>query len=204
MNRTGGEQIMRKKLNADIHLEYLEKSTANLRGRQSVRATFKLTERSIDALSILACQLGIKQKSLFDQLVDDNEALRLIAREFENFGRAGQRVAKTYVISRRTLENLERVANRYNTPRDALVEFSIERILPLIKQEKEKHGKRKIILQDLQKFFKEGAEMLKKTEMALGDDDPVFQEMLKMMRHVNGCREEVGSVVEKGNRIENF
>jgi len=195
---------MRKKLNADIHLEYLEKSTANLRGRQSVRATFKLTERSIDALSILACQLGIKQKSLFDQLVDDNEALRLIAREFENFGRAGQRVAKTYVISRRTLENLERVANRYNTPRDALVEFSIERILPLIKQEKEKHGKRKIILQDLQKFFKEGAEMLKKTEMALGDDDPVFQEMLKMMRHVNGCREEVGSVVEKGNRIENF
>ena len=195
---------MRKELNADIRLEYLEKSTANLRGRQSVRATFRLTERSIDALSILACQLGIKQKSLFDQLVDDNEALRLIAQKFENFGRAGQRVAKTYVISRRTLENLERVANRYNTPRDALVEFSIERILPLITREKEKHGKRKIILQDLQKFFKEGSEMLKKTEMALGEDDPVFQEMLKMMRHVNGCREEAENLVEKGNRIEKF
>ena len=85
-----------------------------------------------------------------------------------------------------TFENLEQVANRYNTTRDALVEFSIERILPLIKQEKEKHGKRKIILQDLQKFFKEGAEML------------------KMMRHVNGCREEVENLVEKGNRIESF
>ncbi len=82
--------------------------------------------------------------------------------------------------------------------------FSIERILPLIEQEKEKHGKRKNILQDLQKFFKEGAEMLKKTEAALGDDEPLFLEMLKMMRHVNGCREEVENLVEKGNRIESF
>jgi len=56
----------------------------------------------------------------------------------------------------------------------------------------------------LQKFFKEGAEMLKKTEAALGDDEPLFLEMLKMMRHVNGCREEVENLVEKGNRIESF
>ena len=65
---------MKIKGNTMIHLEYLQKSTATLRGRQSVRATFKLTERSIDALSILACQLGIKQKTLFDQVVDDSEA----------------------------------------------------------------------------------------------------------------------------------
>ncbi len=56
----------------------------------------------------------------------------------------------------------------------------------------------------MQKFFKDGAEILKKTEAALGDDDPLFLEMLKMMRHVNGCREEVENLVEKGNRIESF
>ena len=185
-------------------MDYLQKSTAKLRGRQSVRATFKLTERSIDALSILACQLGIKQKSLFDQLVDDSTALKLIAQEFDSFGRSRQRVAKTYVISRKTLENLERVASRYNTPRDALVEFSIERILPLIKQEKVKHEKRKKILKNLHHFFKEGAEMLNKTEAVLGDDDPLFVELLKMMRHVAGCREEAENIVEKGSRIEKF
>ncbi len=187
-----------------VHLEYLQKSTATLRGRQSVRATFKLTERSIDGLSILACQLGIKQKTLFDQVVDDSESLRIIAQEFQDFGTTSQRVAKTYVISRKTLENLQRVADRYNTPRDALVEFSIERILPLIQQEKEKHEMRKSLLQKLQKFTNEGVEMLNKAEAALGADDPVFNEMLKMMHHMVCCRKSVEDFVEKGNRMENF
>ncbi len=195
---------MKKKGNTMIHLEYLQKSTATLRGRQSVRATFKLTERSIDALSILACQLGIKQKTLFDQVVDDSELLRGIAKEFEDFGTASQRVAKTYVISRKTLENLDRIADRYKTPRDALVEFSIERLLPLIEQEKEKHEMRKSLLQKLQKFSNEGVEMLNRAEAALGADDPVFVETLKMMHHVVGCREAVEAFVEKGNRMEDF
>ncbi len=195
---------MKNKGNTMIHLEYLQKSTATLRGRQSVRATFKLTERSIDALSILACQLGIKQKTLFDQVVDDSELLRGIAKEFEDFGTASQRVAKTYVISRKTLENLDRIADRYKTPRDALVEFSIERLLPLIEQEKEKHEMRKSLLQKLQKFSNEGVEMLNRAEAALGADDPVFVETLKMMHHVVGCREAVEAFVKKGNRMEDF
>jgi hypothetical protein len=195
---------MKKKESAMIHMEYLQKSSATLRGRQSVRATFKLTKRSIDALSILACQLGIKQKTLFDQVVDDSESLRVIAQEFEDFGRARQRLAKTYVISRKTLENLERVADRYNTPRDALVEFSIERILPLIEQEKEKHEKRKVLLQKLQTFSREGVKMMNKAEADLGADDPVFIETLKMMRHVVCCQEAVEDFVEKGNRMEDF
>jgi len=39
-----------------------------LRGRQSVRATFKLSAKAIEAMSIVAVHLGIKQKSLFDHL----------------------------------------------------------------------------------------------------------------------------------------
>jgi len=45
-----------------------EPTSAELRGRQSVRATFRLSERAIDALSIVSVHLGIKQKSLFDHL----------------------------------------------------------------------------------------------------------------------------------------
>lgn len=187
-----------------IHLEYLQKSTATLRGRQSVRATFKLSERSIDALSILACQLGIKQKTLFDQVVDDSESLRLIAQGFEAFQRDRNRVAKTYVISRKTLEILDQVARRYDIPRDALVEFSIERIIPLIQQEKEKHRKRKILLKELQAFSKEGVRMLRRAEAALGADDPVVIEMLKTMHHLRCCHQTVEEFVEKGNRMEDF
>lgn len=53
---------------------------SDLRGRQSVRATFKLSEKAIDALSIVAIHLGIKQKSLFDQLINDTSSLSLIAK----------------------------------------------------------------------------------------------------------------------------
>ena len=43
-------------------------SSSGLRGRQSVRATFRLSEACIDAISIVATHLGIKQKSIFEWL----------------------------------------------------------------------------------------------------------------------------------------
>lgn len=198
------EEDMKKKTNGMIQLEFSEESTAGLRGRQSVRTTFKLSERSIDALSILAGQLGIKQKSLFDHLIEDTKALKLIAEEFEAFSKRTQRVAKTYVVSRKTLENLERVSVQYNTPRDALVEYSIERILPLLKREKEKHEHRKLLLEGMQKFLQQGADLLEKAEGKLGTDDPAFLEVLHMVRVVDSCYENIASLVQKGKKIEDF
>ena len=43
-------------------------SAMDLRGRQSVRATFKLSEDCINAIRTLSAQLGIKQKSVFDEI----------------------------------------------------------------------------------------------------------------------------------------
>lgn len=45
-------------------------TSQGLRGKQSVRATFKLPEHIIKLLGGVATQLGVKQKSLFDQLVN--------------------------------------------------------------------------------------------------------------------------------------
>lgn len=187
-----------------IHLQFTETTTADLRGRQSVRTTFKLSERSIEALSILAGQLGIKQKSLFDHLIEDTQALKMIAREAEDFSGRMQRIAKTYVVSRKTLESLERVSVQYNTPRDALVEYSIERILPLLVQEKEKHAKRKKLLEELREYQKKGNEIVKQAENDLGQGDPMFLQMLHMVRVVKHCCQSLEDSVEKGNKIENF
>jgi hypothetical protein len=195
---------MKEKETPFFHLQYSEETTADLRGRQSVRTTFKLSERSIDALSILAGQLGIKQKSLFDHLIEDTRALQMIASEFARVGQAAQRVAKTYVVSRKTLENLEKVSEQYNTPRDALVEYSIERILPLLIREKEKHRKRKMLMEELRDYQTRGAELLVKAESDLGEDDPIFVEILNMVRSVNNCYHELELSVAKGNKIENF
>jgi hypothetical protein len=196
---------MDKRIDEIVGLEFSEESTADLRGRQSVRTTFKLTARSIDALSILAGQLGIKQKSLFDHLIEDTRALRLIAQEFEHFGERTQRVAKTYVISRKTLENLERVAGQFNTPRDALVEYSIERVIPLLQREKHKHEQRKKLLSGLQNYLQEGIHLLEVAEKTgLDMDDPAFVELEHMLRAVQSCAEAVDAMVEKGKKIEEF
>lgn len=195
---------MEEKTTPFFHLQYSEEATADLRGRQSVRTTFKLSERSIGALSILAGQLGIKQKSLFDHLIEDTQALQMIASEFVNVGPAAQRVAKTYVISRKTLESLERVSEKYNTPRDALVEYSIERILPLLVREKEKHIKRKILMEELNEYLRQGTAILARAENDLGPDDPMFVQILGMIRSVTSCCRELEQCVVRGNKIENF
>ena len=78
-----------------------EPATLDLRGRQSVRATFRLSEACIEAISILSAQLGIKQKSVFDHLMEDDRVLNNMARDLENtkFDRH-ERIQKTFVVSR--------------------------------------------------------------------------------------------------------
>jgi len=179
--------------------------TADLKGRQSVRTTFKLPPRCIDALSLLAGQLGIKQKSIFDHLVDDTQTLQALAEAAEQRQADREnRVAKTYVISRRTLESLERVSKRFQAPRDALVEFSIERIMPLLKEEKRKHEQRKTLIEQLERLLDDSRDLLDQAEEVLDADDPVFERIYQMVRTVEAGCEEIDHVIDKGRRLEEF
>lgn len=195
---------MRKRKTSIISIELTTDSAQELLGRQSVRTTFKLSERSIDALSILAGQLGIKQKSLFDHLIDDVSILKHIAEESDQYDPPKQRVAKTYVISRKTLQNLEMISSRYQTPRDALVELSIERIIPLIGQEKKKHEHRKMILEKLKNMAEDGAAIFKMAHDVLDEDDPVYRRIYQTLRTVRACLDEVENCVDRGRKIEDF
>ncbi|PIE64671.1 MAG: hypothetical protein CSA26_07235 [Desulfobacterales bacterium] len=178
---------------------------AGLRGRQSVRTTFKLTPRCIDALSVLSGQLGIKQKSLFDHIIDDMQRLKSFAGEFEStLGLSSARVPKTYVISRKTLDILEQVSKEYRAPRDALVEFSIERIMPLIQEEKKKHERRKRLLDRVGELDRKGRELLEEASRVLDQDDPVLDRIYLMYRAIdNGCND-VNGIIDKGRRLEGF
>jgi hypothetical protein len=187
-----------------IQIEFTENQTVELRGHQSVRTTFKLSERCINALSVLASQMGIKQKSLFDHLVDDVQVLKTIAKEFDDFPVNEQRVAKTYVISRRTLENLEQVSSRYNTPRDALVEFSIERILPLLEREKARHARRTEIAQQLAVQLQKSAQLLQEAERDLGEDDPLVQEIYGILNSSDAAFRRINAYLEKGKKVCDF
>ncbi len=180
-------------------------SAEDLRGRQSVRATFKLSARAIDALSIVAVHLGIKQKSLFDQLIEDAGSLSHIAREIESDDFSTlERVQKTYVISRKTLRSLEDTSRQFDAPRDALVEYSIQRLLPVIAREREKHQKRKEILQDINAHLEQGLKILNKTRELLGENDPVYTKLEAAMGACLHARDNIDQFVERCEIIEEF
>lgn len=180
-------------------------SAADLRGKQSVRATFKLTEKAIGALNIVSVHLGVKQKSLFDHLMEDAETLGVIARsvQTEEFKKR-ECVQKTYVLSRKTLSSLDRAAKSFNAPRDALVEYSIQRLLPVIVREKEKHFKRKAVLSDMVDHLKDGIELLNKIRDSLGEDDPVYAQMESAIKAMGNACENVDTFVQRGKVIEEF
>jgi hypothetical protein len=188
-----------------IHIELPLTTSDALRGRQSVRATFKLSGRAIEALSVAAMQLGIKQKSLFDHLMEDADSLRHIARQYDSkhFTRLS-RIQKTFVLSRRTLYSLEEAARSFEAPRDALVEYSIQRLLPLIAQEREKHEKRKEIETQFDTLLKNGVALLKDARKRLGDEDPVVQHLASAMAQCAGTQRSLREFIERGKCLEEF
>ncbi len=180
-------------------------SPDDLRGRQSVRATFKLSARAIEAMSIVSVHLGIKQKSLFDHLIEDAQSLSHIAREIESDEfRTLNRKQKTFVISRRTLSCLDDISKRFQAPRDALVEYSIQRLLPLIDQERERHRRRKEIMTDLNEYLADGLKIFKKSRSLLGEDDPVFIKLAPGIKALMNAQASINAFVEKGEIIEEF
>ena len=177
----------------------------DLRGRQSVRATFKLSAKAIEAMSIVSVHLGIKQKSLFDHLIEDAQSLKHIARELESdkFQRL-RRIQKTFVISRKTLSCLDETSKQFKAPRDALVEYSIQRLLPVIAQERARHQSRKEILKDINKYLADGLKILQKSGKLLGEDDPVFLKLELSMKTLLNAQRNIAAFVEKGEVIEDF
>jgi len=180
-------------------------SSADLRGRQSVRATFKLTEMAINAVNIVSTHLGIKQKSLFDHLIDDTQSLNVIAKEVRSdvFNEL-ERVQKTYVISRKTLSCLGEASKKFAAPRDALVEYCIQRLLPIIREEREKHRKRKEILSELTEYLEQGEEILNNARKLLGEEDPVYNNLENAMTVTRNVQKNIKSFVERGAIIEEF
>lgn len=189
----------------DIKLSVSKPSAMDLRGRQSVRATFRLSEACIDAITILSAQLGIKQKSVFDHLLEDAQVLRNVARELEDtqFDRHGG-IQKTFVVSRRSLSFLDMISSKHNAPRDALVEYSVRRLLPIIADERKKHEKRKELLGEISNHYNDGETLLSKAEELLGGDDLIVNKLQIAMSVYQNVLDDITNFIERGKIIERF
>jgi len=189
----------------DMSISVSKPSALDLRGRQSVRATFRLSEACIDAISVLAAQLGIKQKSVFDHLMEDAQVLKDMARELANVEMDRHaRIQKTFVISRRSLSFLDSISNEYDAPRDALVEYSVRRLLPIIAMERQKHERRKELLAEISHHFAEGENILSKADEMLGADDPIVIKLETAMSVYKNAFDDIANFIERGKIIEEF
>ena len=145
----------------------------DLRGKQSVRATFKLSQKAIDAIGLVAVHMGIKQKSLFDHIIEDHTALEGLARtiRIRKFKQL-PRKQKTFVLSRRTIEALTAISETYNMPRDALVEYSIKKLESVIQSEKIRHSERKTLAIEMKIRFNSILSLYRESVQTLGKMTP--------------------------------
>ncbi len=187
------------------NLDILGSTFDDLRGRQSVRATFKLTNDCIEAISIVAAQMGIKQKSLFDHLFQDIDALSTIAQKYSNARlQTANRVQKTFVMSRNSLLSLEDVAKHFNAPRDVLIEISVQRLLPIITTERQRYAKRKAVFSKINNHLEQGRKLLKEAYSELGEEDQLTDRLTAAMGMYESAFKQMSNFMERGKSIEAF
>ena len=177
----------------------------DLTGKQSVRATFKLPRQAIDLLTVIAGQLGIKQKSLFDQLVENDSVLEKVSRDAKNYSAGSEkRQQKTFVISRSTLLSLNHVSKIQNISRDILVEVYINQLLPVIKTELGKHKQRKTLLKEMKAYQNQGDKLLGLAEKLLGKDDMLYEKIKNQISIANKNVATVEKIINKGMPMEDW
>ena len=194
---------MKKFKNKDVNLP--PASSSELTGMQSVRATFKLSKRTIKTINVVAAQLGIRQKSLFDHLMDDAENLKAVADEIQQLDPvAKERIQKTYVISRKSLTRLKKVCQVSNASRDILIEYSVQRLMPIIEEEQEKQVKRKEIINEFKQLIQQGQQLLEKSGQLIDEDDVVFNRLASAIAYSANAYQHMAEYVKKGEDLEDY
>lgn len=180
-------------------------SAADLRGRQSVRVSFKLSPNCIDAITILGAHLRLKPKSLFDHIVQKRETLEAVATSVKNANlKDVPRLVKAYVISRDAVFVLDDVAQASKMPRDALVEASVMQLMPLIQKEQTRHHARKALLLRMERHLKSGRKLFDDMKGDLGPNDPMCDQMQNVMGAYERAFAAMAAFVGKGKNIEGF
>ncbi len=185
-------------------LKGTEISFDELKKKQSVRATFKLSQETIDLLGMIAAQLGIKQKSLLDQLMEDTSLLARLAQTVQDPEDQHARCQKTYVLSRSSLRSLNDTARKQKISRDTLVEISVKRLLPIIETELKKHIIRKNLLKEMKNYLQLEEELREKAQKLLGKDDVLYDMLEKQVNLAQKNILAVDSIIAKGMPMEDW
>ncbi|MEN8140206.1 MAG: hypothetical protein ABFR97_03185 [Thermodesulfobacteriota bacterium] len=173
-----------------------------LRAKQSVRVTFKLSPETIVLLRSMAGQLGIRQKTLFDQLIAASDLMAGGTPASPGAAPEPQRRRqKTFVLSQETVDTLNQLARRHNVPRNLLVEMFIHRLRPILAEEQERHGLRRQLLPDLAQQTAAMADLQARARRLLGSDDPLTREVSQLSQAAQAAQSRIMAIVAQGESL---
>ncbi len=181
----------------------LQVDADELKKRQSIRTTFKLPEKTINLLKISAKHLGINQKTLLDQLIEDEPILKILAEEAQTHCRNDDECRpKTFVLSRKALDLIDAMLDRYDIARDILVELSISRLAPYIESLSEKHDQRRSLLKEIENYQSLVGELSSKANATFKQEDPFRMKLEKLSQTTQKSVGEIRKMVKaKGDFI---
>jgi len=180
-------------------------TTLALKGKQSVRTSFKLPEISIQAINIVTTQLGIKHRSLFDFLVEDTDILEAIAKEIGRKNHNKDKgIQKNFIVSRESLLVIDEMCEKLQVSRDTLIELSVRRLLPIIEKEMESHRNRVAIFELVQNHYKDSRKVLKQIKECVGEEDPIYKIYQNTVNICKQVKTQVNDTISKGKVLEGF
>ena len=195
--------IFNQKAKTSLNLPKM--SSTALKGKQSVRTSFKLSEGCIQAINIVATQLGIKHRSLFDYLVEDTDSLETLAKEIVDKNPTNDKGSqKSFIVSRETLQALDSFCGKLKISRDTLIELSVRRLLPIIEKEMKSHNKRKELFELVDKQYQESRKVLDLIKKGVGTEDPAYKAYQATVTACKQVKKQFNEILSKGKVIEGF
>jgi len=139
---------------------------------------------------------------LFDYLLEDSDSLIAIARSNprENVEKKS-RIQKTFVISKKSLSSLENLLSKVEASRDDLVEYAIQRLLPILLKERSQHKNREMALSQIAQHFEQSQELMHEIAKSIGKDDPLYEYFWEVIETYRDAFEKMENLVQQGKRI---
>jgi hypothetical protein len=94
------------------------------------------------------------------------------------------------------LDQIEKVSNRYGTPRDFLVELSVARLAPYVDSLAETHDKRRLLFEELDAYRGQIDELFSKAKNALTEDDAFLVKVENLTNRTRKLVDEISKTVK--------
>ena len=183
----------RKKKRKELELQL---DPDELKAKQSVRTTFRLTDKTINLMKVAAKHLGIRQKTLLDQLLEDEKALNLLADDAITHARNENNCRpKTLVLSQKALDLMEKISYSFDIPRDFLIELSVARLVSYLDSLAQTHAQRRVLMEELERHKAGLSDLLEKAGNILQQDDVFWVRLKNLSERTHKQVEEIRKTV---------